>query len=153
MNIRLPLAFLALLAIGAALLPGPSGFCYSEYSFLSQDEFIRRLMVQYNAARPKTVSVLLGDTAVIATLLPYKDVDQMIKENPDCCTVKKIIWGYNTHGEGRFDLSGWVFLNFSYYISGRIKNSFQLPDGSVIEKTNSIGDGSGILGSCGQLKD
>jgi len=153
MNIKLPLALSALLVIGLALLPGPSGFCYSEYSFLSRDEFIRRLMTQYNAARPKTVSVLQGDTAVIATLLPYSSVDQMIKENPDCCAVKKIIWGYNTRGDGRFDLFGWTFLNFSYYMSGRIKNMLQLADGSVVEKTESIGDGSTIVSSCGQLKD
>jgi len=153
MNIRLPLAFSAFLAIGAALLPGPSGFCYSELGFLSNEEVTRRVLAQINSYPALNRIVDIKGESVSAVQIPYNSIEEMRGVNADCCKVTKIIWAYNTRGEHRFGLFEWFFLNYAYYVSGKINGKFQLQNGIFFEKVGAIGDPDRVIDSCGQLKD
>ena len=139
--------------IGLMLLPGPSGFCYTESKFLSNDDVIQRVLEKINSYRPLNRITTYNGQQISVVELPSDNIQDMIVNDSVCCKVTKVIWGMNTKGEGRFDLFGWLFLDHAYYISGHIKSSFQLADGTIIQKISPIGDSNRVVGSCGHLKD
>ncbi len=139
--------------MGLMLLPGPSGFCYDEFKYISKTEMTRRVLTEINSYGPTNRLITHNGQRLSVVELPYEDISKKIDGYTDCCTTTKIILGLNTKGEGRFGLFEWLFLDYSYYVSGRAKTVLRLPDGSIIEKSGPIGDSNRVVSSCGRLKD
>jgi hypothetical protein len=137
----------------AMALPGPSGFCYQDMKFLTTEEMTQRLYEQLNSARPSHGTVIMGQQSVEATVLAYENLSDMLGTDIQCCRIKKITWPLNTSSNAGSGFEQWLLFDHSYFLIGKINTNFQLADGTKVRRSHGVGDGSRVVGSCGQLRN
>ena len=94
-----------------------SGYCWEEKRWLSDEEKIRRMIYITNKSGYIRIENKnkKGDYIQIKNI-PYKDIDDFLQKNPDCCNVDS---SYPYSSEGvlpLFDFWDYVFLGGGYVV-------------------------------------
>jgi hypothetical protein len=98
------------------------GFCYSQFKFYSDEEFIR-IAIQHNLKQyerqkkrwrdgERNLDYDLRDLPRTTNLITYSSVDNFIQQNPKCCSIKKFYNGTKLFEGGTY----WAALQFHYHV-------------------------------------
>jgi hypothetical protein len=65
------------------------GFCWNQKRYLSDDEKIHAAITAINEQKSITITSETNDTVQFKNFeyMPYKNVDDFLRENPSCCRV------------------------------------------------------------------
>jgi hypothetical protein len=94
LSLVLILIALPIAGIASVLALNYSGFCVSEFRYLSDDEKIRNVVSGLAKGGVSRVFAERGGKTVevgTITTLPYENIEQFFAANPDCCQVGPIV--------------------------------------------------------------